>query len=762
MAVHFVGVRHHSPACARLTEAVLRRVRPRHVLIEGPADMNARIDELLLGHELPIAVFTYYQGADRAHASWTPFCRHSPEWIALAVGKEVGARVAFMDLPAWHGAFAGLRNRYADDPDERWAWQKALCARFGVDDTDALWDHLFEQAQPLDELAERLGAYFAEVRGEQPGGERDGPREDHMLAWIRWAAADAERSGGDVVVVCGGFHAPALERGLRAGGPGGDPPATPVPEAGTRHGSYLVPYSWHRLDSFVGYESGLPSPAFYDALWAHGPEAMVERFLSRVAQRLRARRQPVSPADLIACATMAGGLARVRGHASPARVDLLDGIAAALLKDALDVPLPWSYRGTLLPGTDPLLVEVVVAFSGDRTGALAPGTPRPPLIADVAQELARHDLTMPVEGRAVELDLARPADLPRSRVLHRLAILHVPGVKRAAGPAWATDPELGERWELRGSLDSESAIIEASAFGATLEGAARARLEEDLLEARGHLGPLAALLGQAVFAGVLALAQDLVDAIAAQVRQEPSLGALGQAAGRLLALWRHDALWGAAGAPALAAVLEVAFDRGLWLLEGIQGAAAPADEDVVAAVRVLRDVARHGAGKLAIVETRARELMHRRLADPEAPPAIRGCALGFLWSLGDPGAGGEQAAASLRRSAQPRVLGDFLTGLFALAREEVVRAPGLVAIIDDCLAAFTRDEFLIALPALRLAFTYFPPAERERLALMLLERHGAAGAGAHTLVELPASVEEIARGLALDDEVSRLRARHGL
>jgi hypothetical protein len=78
-AVHVVGVRHHSPACAGLVRAVIEEVRPRHVLIEGPADMNDRLGELALPHALPIAIFTFFRDEERAHASWTPFCEHSPE-----------------------------------------------------------------------------------------------------------------------------------------------------------------------------------------------------------------------------------------------------------------------------------------------------------------------------------------------------------------------------------------------------------------------------------------------------------------------------------------------------------------------------------------------------------------------------------------------------------------------------------------------------------------------------------------------------------
>ena len=41
-----LGVRHHSPACARLVRETIDRLRPAYVLIEGPADMNPHLDEL--------------------------------------------------------------------------------------------------------------------------------------------------------------------------------------------------------------------------------------------------------------------------------------------------------------------------------------------------------------------------------------------------------------------------------------------------------------------------------------------------------------------------------------------------------------------------------------------------------------------------------------------------------------------------------------------------------------------------------------------
>ena len=92
--LHVIGVRHHSPACARLVAHVIRKVRPRFVLVEGPSDMNGRIDELVLGHELPIAIFSYAHGPGIHRASWAPFCGYSPEWIAVAAALRYSSLAA--------------------------------------------------------------------------------------------------------------------------------------------------------------------------------------------------------------------------------------------------------------------------------------------------------------------------------------------------------------------------------------------------------------------------------------------------------------------------------------------------------------------------------------------------------------------------------------------------------------------------------------------------------------------------------------------
>ncbi|MFP1462725.1 hypothetical protein ACLB1E_17845 [Escherichia coli] len=68
------------------------------------------------------------------------------------------------------------------------------------------------------------------------------------------------------------------------------------------------------------------------------------------------------------CSTMA--LAQLRGHKLPLRTDWLDAIAGSLIKEALNAPLPWSYRGVIHPDTDPILLTLIDTLAGDGFGKL--------------------------------------------------------------------------------------------------------------------------------------------------------------------------------------------------------------------------------------------------------------------------------------------------------------------------------------------------------------------------------------------------------
>ncbi|HET9139474.1 DUF5682 family protein, partial [Actinophytocola sp.] len=613
MAATFLGVRHHSPACARLVESTIEALRPAYVLVEGPVDFNERTAELLLGHTLPIAVYSYLRSAEWTHGSWTPFCEYSPEWVALTAAARVGAQARFIDLPAWHPALADRVNRYADAEVRYAEVVERLCRTYAVDDPDTLWDHLFEVSGDTSGLA----AYFDVVRGAAAAGPADTAREEYMAAWVR--AAVAEAGGRPVVVVTGGFHRPALVTLSAAGSTSWPQVPTPPPDAAS--GSYLVPYSFRRLDAFTGYQSGMPSPEYYQLLWADGPDRAADGLLEAVVRRLRERRQPVSTADLITARTQAGGLARLRGHQHPARTDVLDGLVSALVRTALDEPLPWTRRG-LAPGTDPVVVEMVAALCGDRVGRLHPDTPLPPLVHDATAELERHGLSEP--GR-VHLDLT--AEGARSRVLHRLRVLEIPGYVRLSGPAGGTEAVLHEEWRLSPSDLRLPALIEAGGHGPTLADAAGA-----VLTGRLAGDDLAGVLSDAALCGLADLVGQALEPLRPSVARRTDLAEFAFL-GTVLGLWRHDHLLGTAGSPLLGAVLEASVHRILWLVEGIHSGPAPASTARLATLAALRDTLVHYCA--AADRTAALQVLRRVAGDPTAPPDLRGAALGLIWSLGE-------------------------------------------------------------------------------------------------------------------------------
>jgi hypothetical protein len=114
----------------------------------------------------------------------------------------------------------------------------------------------------------------------------------------------------------------------------------------------------------------------------------------------------------------------------------------------------------------------------------------------------------------------------------------------------------------------------------------------------------------------------------------------------------------------------------------------------------------------------------------------------------------------MRAFADPAHLGDFLTGLFGLAREVAQRQPELLLSLDGLLMGYDDEEFLAALPALRLAFSFFTPREKHYLATTLLEALGQAQGG--LLPALAVDAETAARVMAFEARLFGAVERYGL
>lgn len=716
-----IGIRHHSPACARWVKQSIEQLRPAWVLIEGPADFNPRLDELRLPHQLPIAIYGYCQFQDQdtpGIGAWTPFAEWSPEWQALLAAQRLKAETRFIDVPIW----AQVTD---DDGDASGSQhynqrQQTMMAASGMESSDALWDHLFEDESQYRNLPRTLDLWFHQLRDSCPGSPQDRQREAYMARWIAWAVA---QDNGPVLVVCGGWHAPALARQWRSVSDIGEPdlPEPTLPGAVT--GSYLTPYSEKRLDVLAGYLSGMPAPVWQHWCWQYGQDQAGRHLLETVLKHLRRQHLPASTADMANVVSMARALAALRGHALPLRNDWLDGLAGSLIKEALNTPLPWSYRGPLQSGTDPILITLVDVLAGDRFGELAADTPQPPLPQDVMRELARVRITLP---SSLTLNRFDAAGLLQSQVLHRLAVLDIPGFVCHQDSTRVLSGDGEEQWTLTRPLQQHAALIEAARYGATLIEAARHRLESAMAEADG-IAPLAAWLQRAALAGLSAFSLQLLSRLEQQIALESQFEHMGPPLEILYALWRHDTVNGMRDTAILYTTLRAAIDRTVWLAEStglIDATQVNAHlHSWQALCHILREEKNNRQAEQSVVLLpRALAVLERRCHAADASALSRGAALGALIRLEHPSADAGAALALLATLPAAR-LGEALHGLIALARHQLASHPAFVAGFNQQLMQLADDQFIAALPDLRAALAWLPPRERAALARQVLAHH---------------------------------------
>ena len=231
----------------------------------------------------------------------------------------------------------------------------------------------------------------------------------------------------------------------------------------------------------------------------------------------------------------------------------------------------------------------------------------------------------------------------------------------------------------------------------------------------------------------------------------------------MVGLWRHETVLLPAQNDAIGDIVSLCWDRALWVFEGLTGAGEVADPQRIGCAIGIRDGLRYAGVALGLDPMVAWGVMQRRAHDTDAPPDVRGAALGLLWATGsydDPDAAEAEAVQVMGKVPSS---GDFLAGLFAVAREEVLHAEALVAAIDTRLVGLSHQEFMVMLPPLRLAFGYFPPRERAALAQAVASRHGMGMVEAARLVStLKVSPETVQHGIELEGRIDQALERWGL
>ncbi|MFE7269091.1 DUF5682 family protein [Streptomyces sp. NPDC057623] len=586
-----LGVRHHGPGSARAVRAALEAARPRTVLIEGPPEADELIplaaDEAM---RPPVALLAHAVDEPGRSAFW-PLAEFSPEWVAIRWALEHQVPARFIDLPATHTLAwgkdtepvpaeteAGQPEGERGDGNGQDATSAAdvridplavLAEAGGYDDPERWWEDVVEHRgmgdgdafAPFLGLEEAMEA-LRETYG-SGGHERDLVREAYMRLQVRAAQREF---GGEVAVVCGAWHVPALREKTTVAADKALLKGLPKVKADMT----WVPWTYRRLARAGGYGAGIDSPGWYGHLFG-ARDRPVERWMTKVAGLLRDEDRIVSSAHVIEAVRLAETLAAMRGRPLPGLSETTDAVRAVMCEGS-DVPLA-------------LVRDRLVV--GDMLGEVPRSAPAVPLQRDLDRIQRRLRIRPEALERELELDLRKENDAERSRLLHRLRLLGVEWGEPVASRG--STGTFRETWRLRWEPELSVRVAEAGVWGTTVFGAATAKAEADAVAAQG-LADVTALAERCLLAELPDALPTVMRILADRAALDADVGHLAQALPALVRSLRYGDVRGTD----TGALTEVAAGLAERIFVGLPPACVALDADAADEMRRHVDAV-HGA-----------------------------------------------------------------------------------------------------------------------------------------------------------------------
>ncbi|HSE08245.1 MAG TPA: DUF5682 family protein [Nocardioidaceae bacterium] len=752
-SVTVLGIRHHGPGSARSVATALDELSPDCVVIEGPPELDALVP--LAAHpELvpPVAGLVYAVDSPR-RAAFYPFAVFSPEWVALQWALARGVEVRFADLPGMHVLAPDKEEGQSDDRGDRasdaddvdsgevqgsepdgGARQRTalrldpvgeLARTAGYDDPERWWEDAIEHRR--DSTLERfamLSEAIAAVRERAPEEAENARREAAMRRVLR----AVQRAGRErVAMVCGAWHAPALEEKSWPTQAADNRLLAKLPK--TKVAATWAPWTAGRLAMSSGYGAGVRSPGWYRHLFTTPDEDVVAGWLVQVARALREEGLDAAPASVVEATRLADALAAVRGRPSVGLSEL-DDATRAVLAEGSDLPLALIDRKLVI---------------GEELGRVPDETPMVPLAADVARQQRSLRLKPSATSSVVQLDLRRDGGLARSVFLHRLRVLGIDWAEQVS--AGTTTGTFKEAWELEWRPELAVALVEASLYGNTVLAAAEASVGEQAGAA--DLAGLAMLVEDCFLADLSSALPDVVAVLAERTARQHDTLTLLRTVEPLARTCRYGDVRGADTA-GIAHVLETVVVRASL---GLRAACQSLDDDGAAAVRGGIEGTQRGVALLD--DAALTDPWHAALTRLGDDVAIHGSVSGRLNRLlldADLLASDEAARRLSRRlsvgadaEAGAAWLDGFLTGEALL----LLHDDDLLGVVDEWVASVPEQVFEDLLPLLRRTFSRFESAERRQIGAHLRDLGTARP-------EVPSTGIELERGRPAAELVARL------
>ena len=470
------GIRHFSPAGAYFVRQFLDKIKPDLVLIEGPADFDFLIDDIVSKKLVPPFAIMAYTKEAPIDTILYPFAEYSPEYQAILWARENNKECRFFDLES--DIMLGFGRTDDDTKDEEMISKEAEKNKSDVD-MEGFWERNLEQSENMDAYRAGSALFGESLRKDTKSDDKSFARDIIRESFMKRKINEYIKKGFDsekIVAITGAFHTSAIEN-LE-----GAMSDKEYKELVRRESNItLMPYSYYRLSKRTGYGAGNAAPAYYELLWQGFLNEDItyheRKYLSSLAKYMREHGGIVSSAQVIEATRLARELAVIRGGSVPTLEDL---------KDASITCMGGGSFGEMAMG----FAETDI---GKKIGSVPQDAMQTSIQSDFTLKLKQLKLEKYKElvATPLQLDLRENLrvkseesaflDLNRSFFLYRLVVLGIDFAKikksNQDNATWA------ENWILQWTPEAEIQIVESVLKGDTIVDAVAFVLGEKLSEA---------------------------------------------------------------------------------------------------------------------------------------------------------------------------------------------------------------------------------------------------------------------------------------
>ncbi len=716
-----LGIRHHGPGSARATLRALEELQPDCLLVELPAEAEplcqyicSRAPENAEVLKPPVALLIYHE-REVHQAIYLPFASFSPEWVAIGWANEHGVPVRCIDLPLSHALSRSTPQASSmlesPQPAVTGALQGdpiAYIAQLaGYSDSERWWEATFEQMAQAPDIFDAILDMMAVLREEVgAGGEENLLRE----AWMRRCLRKVSKEGfGNMVVVCGAWHGPALVDYQRHNARSDDALFRGLKKVKTK--ATWIPWTHRRLTFDSGYGAGVRSPWWYELLFHHPGEATI-RWMAQAAKLLREDDLEASTARVLDAVQLAETLAAMRGLPLPG-IEELEASAIATICEGSKHRLAL-IQERMLEGVAAGIVPASLKLEGV------------PLLHDIERKVkaarlskywerpGEHRLGATKANRRGGIDLRDETNRLKSQLLHRLNLLGIPWGRCEIPDRHDSAGGFMEFWRLRWEPEITIRIIEAGVWGNTLEEACMRYVHNELLST--HKLPDLAILAEKVmladlptlFAG-LAARMEAVTAVSQDVFE------LLETAPTLVRLLRYGHVR-QVDTSQLQVLLHHLLPR---ICVGLPRMTNHLSAEVSAKV-FEQLLALHHAIELMedeVLEMPWCEMLQHISRSTHGSELLKGACTRLVFDKGWFTLVETQRLMqqALSPSIPPIKAAEWIEGFLEGSAQVLLYNRNLWRLLDTWLDALTAEHFTLVLPSLRRAFARFEVAERQRL-----------------------------------------------